>query len=187
MGLFDRIKTTASGVGSAIAKGTGQLAGKAAVEAKEQAKITAVKADIAALGAELDSAYAAIGKLYVDKLLAGVEITEFGAAPTLKLIEPKLEKKMELEKELIALEKALADSQILQERQLIQAEIDEIKSKLDKALAMGVMTQAEYDAKLAQASKKLDNFEQIRNLKKQAELGLLTPSELEAKIQALLA
>ena len=187
MGLFDRIKTTASGVGSAIAKGTGQIAGKATVEAKEQAKIVAVKADIAAVQAEIDTAYAVIGKLYVEKLLAGVEITEFGAAPTLKLIEPKLEKKMELEKELVALEKALADSQVLQERQLIQAEVEEVKAKLDKAIAMGVISQADYDAKLAQASKKLDHFEEIRNLKKQAELGLLTSAELDAKIQALLA
>ena len=110
MGLFDRIKTTASGIGSSIAKGTGQLAGKATVEAKEAAKIVAVKADIAAVQADIETGYTAIGKLYVDKLLAGVEISDFGAGPTLKLIEPKLEKKLALEKELAELEKALADS-----------------------------------------------------------------------------
>ena len=187
MGLFDRIKTTAAGVGSSIAKGTGQIAGKATVEVKEAAKITAVKADIAAVQAEIDTAYKAIGKLYVDKLLSGMEITDFGAGPTLKLIEPKLEKKMELEKELVALEKALADSQILQERQLVQNELDEIKAKLDKAKAMGAITEDDYNERLAKASKKLDHFDDIRMLKKQVELGLLTAAEFDAKVNALLA
>lgn len=187
MGLFDRIKTTASGIGSSIAKGTGQLAGKATVEAKEAAKITAVKADIAAVKAEIETGYVTIGKLYVEKLLAGMEISDFGAGPTLKLLEPKLEKKLELEKELVALEKALADSQVLQERQIIQNEIDEIKAKLDKAKAMGAISDDDYNERLAKANKKLEHFEDIRRLKKQKELGLLSSEEFDAKVNALLA
>jgi len=186
MGLFDRVKTTASGIGASFAKGASQVAGKAAVEAKEQAKIVAVKADIAAVQAEIDTGYVAIGKAYVDACLAGKEVSDIGAGPTLKLIEPKLEKKLELEKELVALEKALADSQVLQERQLIQAEVDEIKAKLDKAKMMGAITDADYNAKLAQANKKLEHFEDIRMLKKQVELGLLTESEYNQKVAALL-
>lgn len=187
MGLFDRVVTSASGIGSSLAKGVGQIAGKATVEAKEAAKITAVKADIAAVEAEIDVSYAAIGKMYVQSALDGKEVSDIGAGPTLKLIEPKLERKIELEKELLELEKALADSQILQERQLVQAELDEQKAKLDKAKAMGVISEADYNAKLAEAGKKLEHFEEIRNLKKQKELGLLTADELDAKIKALLS
>ena len=137
--------------------------------------------------AEIDTAYVTIGKLYVDKLLAGAEITDFGAGPTLKLIEPKIEKKMELEKELLALEKALADSQILQERQIVQNEIDEIKAKLDKAKAMGAITDADYNERLAKAGKKLEHFDEIRMLKKQKDLGLLSSAEFDEKVNALLA
>lgn len=187
MGLFDRIKTTAAGVGSSLAKGTGRIVGKATVEAKEAAKIAAVKADISTVQAEIETGYIAIGKLYVEKLLAGVEISDFGAGPTLKLIEPKLEKKIALEKELAELEKALADSQVLQERQLIQNEVDEIKAKLDKAKAMGAISEADYAERLAKANKKLDHFEDIRMLKKQKELGLLSSEEFDAKVNALLA
>ena len=187
MGLFDRIKTTASGIGSSIAKGTGRLASKATVEAKEAAKIAAVKADISAIQAEIETGYVTIGKLYVEKLLAGAEISDFGAGPTLKLLEPKLEKKLQLEKELAELEKTLADSLVLQERQLVQNEIDEIKAKLDKAKAMGAITEDDYNARLAQANKKLDHFEEIRMLKKQKELGLLSSEEFDAKVNALLA
>ena len=94
---------------------------------------------------------------------------------------------MELEKELVELEKALADSQILQERQLVQNEIDEIKAKLDKAKAMGAITDDDYNARLAKANKKIEHFDDIRMLKKQKELGLLSSDEFDAKVNALLA
>lgn len=187
MGLFDRIKTTASGVAGSMAKGAGQLAGKATVEAKEQAKIMAVKADIAAVQSEIDIGYASIGKLYVEKLLAGTEITDFGAGETLKLLEPKLEKKIALEKELIALEKALDDSLLMQEKASLEAEFEEQKAKLDKAKALGAITDADYEARLAQAKKKVDHFADIRMLKKQKELGIITEQELTDKINELLA
>jgi hypothetical protein len=186
MGLFDRVKTSAAGIGASISRGAGQIAGKATVEAKEAAKIAAVKADIAAIQAELDTGYLQIGKAYVDACLAGKEVSDVGAGSTLKMMEPKLEKKIELEKELVELEKALADSQIMQERSLVQAEIDELKAKLDKAKALGAITDADYDSKLAQANKKLEHFEDIRMLKKQKELGLISDEELNAKIEELL-
>lgn len=92
------MKTTASGIGSSLASGFGQVAGKATVEAKEAAKITAVKAEIAAMQTEINTAYTVIGKAYVDAAVAGKEVSDIGAGPTLKLLEPKLEKKIELEK-----------------------------------------------------------------------------------------
>ena len=186
MGLFDRVKTSAAGIGASISKGVGQIAGKTTVEAKEAAKIAAVKADIAAVQAEIDTGYVQIGKAYVDACIAGKEVSDIGCGATLKMMEPKLEKKMELEKELIALEKALADSQVMQERALVQAEVDELKAKLDKAKAMGAITDADYNAKLAQANKKLEHFEDIRMLKKQKELGLLGDEEFNKKVEALL-
>ena len=187
MGMFDRIKSTASGVASSVAKGTGTLAGKATVEAKEQAKILAVKADIAAVQSEIDVGYIAIGKLYVEKLLEGVEISDFGAGETLKLLEPKLEKKMNLEKELVELEKALDESMLLQEKAVLEAEYEQQKAKLDKAKAMGVISDSDYNEKLAQAHKKVDHFSDIRMLKKQKELGIITEAEMKQKIDALLS
>ena len=134
--------------------------------------MVAVKAEIAAVQAELDTGYAQIGKAYVDACLAGKDVTDIGVGATLKMMEPKLEKKMKLEKELIELEKALADSQIMQERALVQAE--------------GAITNADYEARLAQANKKLDHFEDIRMLKKQKELGLIDSAEFDEKVAALL-
>ena len=50
---------------------------------------------------------------------------------------------------------------------------------------MDLLTQEEYDAKLAVAKKKVDNFEQIRKVKQQAEMGLITQEEMEAKLAEL--
>ena len=167
MGLFNRIKTGIGGAVSGMAKGAGTMAAKGTVEAKEQAKIVAVKADITALQSEIDLGYSAIGKLYVDKLIQGEDLPDIGAAKTLKMLEPKLEKKMELEKELIELEKALDNSIIMQEMAVLESEFEAQKAKLDKAKGMGVLSDADYDAKIAQARKKIDHFEEIRMLKKQ--------------------
>ena len=52
---------------------------------------------------------------------------------------------------------------------------------------MGAITDADYAAKLAQANKKLDHFEDICMLKTQLELGLITQAELDQKVAALLA
>ena len=187
MGLFDRIKTNVGGAVSSLGKGTASMAAKGTVEAKEQAKIVAVKADLTALQSEIDLGYSAIGKLYVEKLLAGVELPDIGAAQTLKMLEPKLEKKIALEKELIELEKALDNSLIMQEMAVLEAEFEAQKAKLDKAKGMGIMDDADYEAQIAQARKKLDHFNDIRKLKKQKELGIITAEELDAKIKALLA
>lgn len=187
MGLFDRIKTTTGVAGSAFAKGATQLAGKATHEAKEAAKMAAVKADLAALQAEIDSAYTVIGAAYVNYLLKGGEAMDIGCGPTLALLEPKLEKKIALEEELANLEKELTNSQILQERQLVQEEFDAIKAKLDKAKAMGAIHDADYAEKLSQAQKKLDHFDEIRMYRKQREMGIITEEEMNIKITALLS
>lgn len=187
MGLFDRVKTTVSVAGSAVAKGTSQLAGKAVHEAKESAKISAVKADLLALEAEINSAYTAIGKAYVDTLLQGTELPDIGCSTTLSLLEPKLEKKIILEQELAKLEKELTNSQILQERQLVEEEFENIKAKLDKAKAMGAISDSDYNEKIQQAKKKLEHFEEIRMYKKQCEMGIITEEEMTVKINSLLS
>ena len=186
MGLFDRIKTTAGGIGVTVARGAGQIAGKATTGAKEQAKIVAVKAEISSLQADIDVGYVAIGRAYVEACLAGKEVPDIGAGATLKMIEPKLEKQMELEKELVELEKSITDSQVMLERQLVQKEVDDVKAKLDKAKSMGIISDSDYEAKLAAEMKKLEYFEDIRNLKKQKEIGLISAEELEAKMKELL-
>ena len=87
----------------------------------------------------------------------------------------------------IQLEKEIKQKDILREKAVVEEEFLAEKSKLDKALGMELLSQDEYDAKLAIAKKKVDNFVEIRRIKQQAEMGLITEAEKNAKLNALLS
>ena len=61
----------------------------------------------------------------------------------------------------------------------------EEKTKLDRALAMDVISQDEYNFKISVARKKVDNFEEIRRVEQQCEMGIISKEERNAKIEAL--
>jgi hypothetical protein len=185
MGLFDKVKTVASSVGNAATDAAATVGGTAMTSAKENTKLLAIKGEIAAIDSQLDIAYAQIGKKYVEQAAATGNVTDIGVMDILNTIEPKLDKKAELEDELIKIEKQLKDQLIMTEKANAQRVFDEEKAKLDKALKMGVMTQDEYNEGMAKAQKKLDNFDQIRRLKGQLSMGVITKSEFEAKMSEL--
>lgn len=107
------------------------------------------------------------------------------ASDLLKLMDPKMTKKQELEQKIIELEKEISTKNVLREKQLVEEEYLAEKVKLDRALAMDVISQSDYDVRLAIAKKKVDNFEEIRRVKQQADMNLITKEERDAKIKAL--
>lgn len=58
--------------------------------------------------------------------------------------------------------------------------------KLDKALAMGVLDQADYDVKISALQKKRNNFEIMRKLEQQVQMGIITEEEKNAKLFEIL-
>lgn len=50
---------------------------------------------------------------------------------------------------------------------------------------MDVISQDEYNYKISVARKKVDNFEEIRRIEQQCEMGIITNEEKNAKIEAL--
>lgn len=187
MGVFDKIKITASGIGQSMSKGTEQIVSQFTVETKENAKIVAIKADIVAIDAELNACYADIGKLYVKATISGKNIEDIGCQDIIKTIKPKIAKKINLKKELYALEQELADSMLLQERKLVQDEVNKKIENLDRAKSIGALSEEEYSEYVSKEIKKLENFDAIRKLKKQKELGIITEDEMQEKITALLS
>ena len=91
----------------------------------------------------------------------------------------------ELEKEIVALEKKIKDNALLREKKMAEQVYLDEKARLDKALAMDVLSQEEYEAKLAVAKKKYDNFEQIRKVEQQFDMKLISREERDAKIKEL--
>ena len=72
-----------------------------------------------------------------------------------------------------------------EEKDIFQREFDAEKSKLDKALKMDVISQEEYNEKLSKESLKLENFDQIRKVKKQYEMDLISKEEMTSKLLVL--
>ena len=113
------------------------------------------------------------------------EMPGIDVSSLLKLMEPKLMQKKDLQAKIVELEKKIKDQNVLREREAAEAEFIRERDKLEKALQMDVISQAEYDEKVAIARKKLDNFEEIKRVEKQLEMNLITREEYAAKMQTL--
>jgi len=175
MGLFDKVAKTAANVGSS-----------ASVAVQEQNELIALKTQINVIEQELNSSYIQIGRKYVDYVIESGDMPGIDVSDILKLIDPKLTKKFDLEKQIIELEKEIKAKNVLREKQQAEEAFLAEKAKLDKALGMDIISQDEYDIKVAIARKKVDNFEMIRKIEQQAEMGLITKEEKAQKIEQLL-
>ena len=185
MGFFDKMKTQASTLGRSINDTTAKLSSDFFVASRENAKLTSIKAEIDSIEGDLQIAYNEIGKKYVEHISTTGEYFEIGVQDTIKRIEPKLDRKQILEKEAIEIQKMLKDQLVMQEKATFQREYDETKEKLYKALKMDIISESEYSNKLAIAKEKLDNFDEIRRIKKQCEMELITKDEMDEKLSSL--
>jgi len=185
MGLFDNLKAATKATTESLSKAANAAVSTVVTASRENAKLNNIKTEIISIDGELDAAYKQIGEKYVEYVLKTNEMPGIDVSDILKFMEPKLEKKDELKKELIEIEKRLKDQVILQEKSQLEEQFKLQKESLDKALAMNIMSEQEYDEKLMKFRKKIDNFEAIRNTRKQYELRIISYDELQSKIQDL--
>lgn len=185
MGLFDKITQTASNIGKGVAKTATTVGSSATVTVQEQTELATLKSQVNVINQELDAFYTQVGRRYIDYVLESNEMPGIDVSDLLKLMDPKLVKKKELEQEIVNLEKEIKNKSVLREKQQVEEEFLAEKSKLEKALAMDVITQEDFDEKLAKAKKKVDNFETIRKVQQQYDMGLITKEEKETKIKEL--
>lgn len=187
MGLFDKVTKAAGSIGNSVANSAAKVGSNVVVTSKEQSELISLKSQINVINQELNAAYAQIGRKYVDYVIETSEMPGIDVSDVLKLMDPKLEKKQELEAEIIRVEKEIKSKNVLREKQQAEADFLKEKEKLDKALAMDLLTQKEYEAKIAFARLRVDNFEAIRKIEQQAEMGLITPAEKQQKLSELLS
>lgn len=185
MAFFDKLTQTASNVGKSVASSAAKVGSSATVTAQEQTELVQLKSQVNVINQELDAFYVQIGRRFVDYIIETGEMPGIDASDLLKLMEPKMDKKKELEEEIIKLEKEIKNKSILREKQQAETEYLEEKAKLDKAMAMELMSQDDYNAKLAVAKKKYDNFEEIRKVQQLADMNLISKEEKEAKLKEL--
>lgn len=185
MGLFDKAMKTAQNVGSGVMNTATNVGSNVGTSVQDNSEVAALKMQINTVDQELDAAYTQVGRKYVDYVAKTGEMPGIDISDLLKLIDPKLARKEELEKQLIEVEKRIKESNALRDKARVEEEFLAEKEKLDKALAMDVISQEDYDAKISIARKKVDNFEELRKVDQQFEMGIITKEEKEAKIKAL--
>ena len=181
MAFFDKLGKVATSVGKSAAN-VGSTVG---VAAQDQSELASLKMQVNVIEQELDAAYAQIGRKFVDYVIQTGEMPGIDVSDILKLMDPKLTQKDELEKQIIELEKKIKNNAILRDKQAAEEEFLAEKNRLDKALAMDILSQEEYDQKIAVARKKVDNFEALRRIEQQYEMKLITKEERDAKIKEL--
>ena len=190
MGLFDKVTQAGKNIASTTGKAVGNVAvnvgSEAANTAKEQGELAGLKAEINVIEKELDASYSMIGRKYVDFVISSGEMPGIDVSDILKMMEPKIERKQELEAKMIEVEKRIKEKDALRDKQAAEQEYLEGKEKLDKALAMGILDQADYDAKLSELTKVRDNHELIRKLNQQVKMGIITEEEKNAKLFEIL-
>ena len=186
MGMFDKIAKTAKNIGNSVAKTAGNVGSSATTATVEQTELVSLRSQINVINQELDAAYTQIGRKYVEYVIETSEMPGIDVSDILKLIDPKLTKKAEMEARIIQLEKEIKQKDILREKAVAEEAFLAEKQKLDKALGMELLTQEEYDEKISVAKKRVDNFEEIRRIEQQAEMGLITAEEKAEKLKLLL-
>lgn len=186
MGLFDKVGKGVTSFGKGVAGVATNVGSSAVTAGAEQSELVTLKSNVNVIKQELDAAYVQIGRRYVDYVLETGDMPAIDVADILRLMEPKLQKKAELEEQIVALEKDINQKKVLREKQQAEAEYLAEKEKLDKAWAMELLSAEEYNAKLTMARKRVDNFEAIRRIEQQAEMGVITREEKNMKIQQLM-
>lgn len=185
MGVFDKALKTATNMGKSALNTAANVGSNVGTTVQDNSELAGLKMQVNAIEQELDSSYVMIGRKYAQYIIESGDMGPVDVSDVLKLMDPKITKKQELEAQIVELEKKIKNQAVLREKQMAEQEYLAEKSKLDKALQMDVMTQEEYDSKLSVAKKKYDNFEEIRRIEAQCDMGIITKEEKKVKIDAL--
>lgn len=185
MGFMRSLFSTTKSLGKQIGGALGEAVDATGTNAKVSLKISALEMERDKLNADYEKLCTIVGRKYVEYLLNDGIPAQVDVTTELRIIVPKLERIEEIEKEINELENTRTGEQFTNEFNEAQQEFLEQKKKLDQALKIGVINQAEYDEKLKKSKGKVDNFNEIQRVKKQYELGIISKEEMRAKLTAL--
>lgn len=182
MGFLDKVLDTVT-----YAAATVNTEPNTAAKRQDEIELKKLQNQIDVIKQELDASYVQIGRKYADYVIATQEMGSVDISDILKMMQPKISQKQELEKQYNEIRKKMKDADVLREKEQIEREYIAEKEKLDQALAMDVLSQAEYDERLRVAHKKVENFEEIRRIDKQFDMHLISLDERNSRIAALLS
>ncbi|WP_434798298.1 hypothetical protein [Terrisporobacter vanillatitrophus] len=182
MSFFNNIKV----MKDSISKTANNISNTIAVNNMEQANLARVNKEISSINSEIDSACTQIGRKFLEYVIETNEMPGIDVSDILTVLDPKMIRKTELEKELVEIQKRIKDQMIIKEKNALEEKFKKEKEKLDAALAMDIISEYEYNEKINQHRKRLDNFEAIKKIEQQYELGIISIEEKDYKIYTLI-
>lgn len=182
MGLFDQLKQSVGSMGKTLSNAGSSMA----VDAQDNAELGALKRQVKVIDQDIEAGYLQIGRRYTEYVIQSGDMPGIDVTDILKMIEPKMEQRAAYEKQIIEMEKKIKNNAVIREKQEAEEAYLKEKEKLDRALAMDVMSQSEYESKLTMARARVDHFEDIRRIEQQYEMKVISKEERDYKIQSLL-
>ncbi len=153
---------------------------------REQTELANLKIQKAAIEKKLESQYAEIGKRYVAYIADTFRTEPFDVTDILDVINPDLDKIAEIVDQVEQKEQQFRQHSIEKDRKKALEQFESEKRKLDKARDLDIISELEYDEKLAKARKRYDNFEMLKKIQMQFEMDIITREEYEEKVRNIL-
>lgn len=186
MDIFDKATKKAKEIGNSVANTALNVGNTITNVTKEQGELASLKLQRSNLDKKLDASYAVIGRRYMEYVQnCDTEVT-FDVSDVIERMQTELDKLAEINQQIADIEQQIRDNNAEKEKKKAQDQFDSEKKKLDKALELDIISQDEYEAKLAVAQKKFDNFEQLRKVEAQLEMDIITKAEYEEKVKNIL-
>lgn len=186
MDFFNKASKVAKSVGDNVVSSAKNVGSTIYTSTKEQSELAGLRIQATVVEKQLDAYYAEIGKKYVEYVKQCDMEVAFNVDDIMEQLQPDLDKLTDIKVQIAEKEEQIKQNNLERERKKVQDEFDAVKRKLDKALEMDIITEFEYEEKLATAQKKVDNFEQLHKIELQYEMDIITKEEYDAKVKALL-
>lgn len=186
MDFFDKATKVAKDVGNSVKTTAVNVGNSISNITKEQSELAGLKLQKSNIDKKLNSAYAEIGRKYVEYIQQCDTGILFDVSDIVEEMKPDLEKIAELDAQIADMDHQIRQNNLDRERKKAQDIFDSEQKKLDKALDMEIITNEEYNEKLAAAQKKLDHFELLKKIDMQLEMGIISKVEHEEKVRNIL-
>lgn len=186
MDIFEKAAKVAKNVGEGAWDSAKNLGKSISDATKERSEVANLNVQKCLVEKKLKDYYEEIGRRYIEYMGRCESGEPFDISDILADMEPEFDRLNELTEIIEAKREETRKAADEKEKKKAQDEFDAVKDKLDRALELDVVTQDEYDEKLAKAQKKLDSFEQIRRVNRQLSMGIIDAAEYDEKMKKIL-
>lgn len=153
---------------------------------KEQSELAGMKVQKSVIEKRLKDSYAKIGKRYVEYMNTSNGDEAFDISDVLDEMQSDLDKLAEIEATLNEKEIEVKREEEEKRQKKALEEFEAKKSKLDKALELEIVTEEEYNEKMAIIQKRYDNYDKLRKIDLQLKMGIISEEEHTEKIRKIL-